>query len=324
MVSSDIHTRWLAFVVVAELIFGARSTLLAQKTARTPDGRPDLQGMWLNNTATPLQREKDFAEKAFFTEDEALDYETHYLMDRAVAINVGKPFELEVGADLDALDWGHVLPNRRTSLVVDPADGRVPALTPDAQRLLIERTEHLNAHYAENPEDFRNGERCLTMIGGAAAGAPMLPAFYNNNVQIVQSADYVMIESEMIHDARVIPLDGRAHLPATIRQWKGDSIGHWEGDTLVVDTTNFTDKTSFRGSSAMLHVVERFALSDANMLSYQFTIDDPASFVRSWSAEMMMWKTDRPMFEYACHEANYSMTNVLRGARFEEKARQGR
>jgi hypothetical protein len=280
--------------------------------------------MWLNNTATPLQREKDFAEKAFFTEDEALEYETHYLMDRAVAINAGKPFELEVGADLDAFDWGHVLPNRRTSLVVDPADGRVPALTPDAQRLLIERTEHLNAHYAENPEDLRNGERCLTMIGGAAAAPPMLPAFYNNNVQIVQTADYVMIESEMIHDARVIPLDGRPHLPAAIRQWKGDSIGHWEGDTLVVDTTNFTDQTSLRGSSAMLHVVERFALSDANMLSYQFTIDDPASFVSSWSAEMIMWKTDRPMFEYACHEANYSMTNVLRGARFEEKARQGR
>ena len=318
---TSLHTRWLAFVVVAALIFVAPSTLMAQTTARTPDGRPDLQGMWLNNTATPLQREKDFAEKAFFTEDEALDYETHYLLDRAAAINAGNPFELEVGADVDTFDWGHVLPNRRTSLVVDPADGRVPALTPDAQRLLIERTEHLKAHYAQNPEDLRNGERCLTMIGGTAAGAPMLPAFYNNTVQIVQTANYVMIESEMIHDARVIPLDGRAHLSAAIRQWKGDSVGHWEGDTLVVDTTNFTDQTSFRGSSRMLHVVERFTLSDANMLSYQFTIDDLTSFVRSWSAEMMMWKTDRQMFEYACHEANYSMTDVLRGARFEEKGR---
>ena len=287
----------------------------------TAEGHPDLQGMWLNNTATPLQREKDFADKAFFTEEEALDYEKHYLWDRAAVVNAGKPFELEVGADVDAFDWGHVLPNRRTSLVVDPADGKVPALTPDAQRLLTERTEHLNAHYAENPEDLRNGERCLTMVAGSAAGAPMLPAFYNNHVQIVQTADYVMIESEMIHDARVIPLDGRPHLPAAIRQWKGDSIGRWEGDTLVVDTTNFTDRTMFRGSGTMLHVVERFTLSGADMLTYQFTIDDPASFVRSWSAELVVSKTDGRMFEYSCHEANYSMTNVLRGARFAEKNR---
>ena len=321
MDASKIHARLLALVVVAELIFVGRSTLLAQKTARTPDGRPDLQGMWLNNTATPLQREKDFADKAFFTEDEARDYETHYLMDRAAAINAGKPFELEVGADVDAFDWGHVLPNRRTSLVVDPADGRVPALTPDAQRLLVERAAYLTAHYAENPEDLRNGERCLTMISGNAAGAPMLPAFYNNNVQIVQTSDYVMIESEMIHDARVIPLDRRRHLPAAIRQWKGDSIGRWEGETLVVDTTNFTDRTSWRGSGSMLHVVERFTLSDANTLGYSFTIDDPASFIRPWSAEMVMSKTEGRMFEYACHEANYSMTNVLRGARFAEKNR---
>jgi hypothetical protein len=266
--------------------------------------------MWLNNTATPLEREKDFADKAFFTKDEALDYETHYLLDRAAAVNAGKPFELEVGADLDAFDWGHVLPNRRTSLIVDPTDGRVPARTSDAQRLMIERPEHLNAHYAENPEDLRTGERCLTMIGGSAAGAPMLPAIYNNNVQIVQTAHYVMIESEMIHDARVIPLDGRPHLPAAIRQWKGDSIGRWEGDTLVVDTTNFTEKTTLRGSGSRLHVIERFALSGPDALDYRFTIDDPAAFTRPWSGESVMSRTGTQMFEYACHEANYSMFNA--------------
>lgn len=287
-----------------------------EKVALTAHGHPDLQGMWLNNTATPLQREKEFADKPFFTEEEALDYETHYLLDRAATINAGKPFELEVGADVDAFDWGHVLPNRRTSLVVDPGDGKIPALTPAAQRLLTQRTEHLVAHYAENPEDLRNGERCLTMVGGSAAGAPLVPALYNNIVQIVQTSDYVMIETEMIHDARVIPLDGRPHLPAAIRQWKGDSIGHWDGATLVVDTTNFTDQTSFRGSGSLLHVIERFALSDADTLTYRFTIDDPASFVRPWSAETMMRRTAEPMFEYACHEANYSMTNILRGARF--------
>jgi hypothetical protein len=321
MVTSKSHARFLAFVVVVELIFVGRSTLFAQTTARTPNGRPDLQGMWLNNTATPLERRKDFADKEFFTEDEVRAFEKHYLLDRAAVINAGKPFELEVGADEDVFDWGHVLPNRRTSLVVHPADGRLPALTPEAQQLLVERTAHLNLHYAENPEDLRNGERCLGMISGNAAGAPMLPAFYNNNVQIVQTADYVMIESEMIHDARMIFLDGRPHLPAAIRQWKGDSIGHWEGDTLVVDTTNFTDQTSWRGSGSMLHVVERFTLSDAHTLGYQFTIDDPASFVSAWSAEMAMSKTEGRMFEYACHEANYSMTNVLRGARFAEKDR---
>ena len=312
----------LAFVTTtAALIFILVSPgLTAQSTARTADGRPDLQGIWLNNTATPLERLKDFADKAFFTEDEAREYEKHYLLDRAAAVNIDNPFELEVGADIDIFDSGHVLVNRRTSLIVDPTDGKIPALTPDARRLLMGRAQHLKAHYAENPEDLPNGERCL-MIAGSAAGPPMLPVFYNNNIQIVQTRDYVMILNEMIHDARVISLSRQAHLPAAIRQWKGDSIGRWEGDTLVVDTTNFTDKTTLRGSGSMLHVVERFVRSKVDTLTYQFTIDDPASFVRPWSAESAMAKTDGPIFEYACHEANYSMTNVLRGARFAEKGR---
>jgi hypothetical protein len=149
----------------------------------------------------------------------------------------------------------------------------------------------------------------------------MLPVYYNNNIRIVQTEHYVMILSEMIHDARVISLDRRAHLPATIRQWKGDSIGHWAGDTLIVDTTNFTDKTTLRGSGGELHVVERFTLREANTLTYTFTIDDLASFVHRWSAESAMSKTDGPMFEYACHEANYSMTDVLKGARYGERDR---
>jgi hypothetical protein len=319
---SQRDARVLAFVTTAAaLIFIVASPrLTAQSTARTAAGRPDLQGIWLNNTATPLERLKDFADKAVFTEDEVREYEKHYLLDRAAATNIDNPFELEVGADIDVFEWGHVLPNRRTSLIVDPPDGKVPALTAEARRLLTDRAQHLKAHYAENPEDLPNGERCL-MIAGSVAGPPMLPFIYNNNIQIVQTRDYVMILTEMIHDARVIALNRHTHLPATIRQWKGDSIGRWEGDTLVVDTTNFTDKTTLRGSGNMLHVVERFSRSEVDTLTYQFTIDDPASFVRPWSAESAMAKTAGPIFEYACHEANYSMTNALRGARFAEKGR---
>jgi hypothetical protein len=306
-------------VITAAVIFVAGQALSGESKARTPDRRPDLQGMWLNDTATPLERPNAFAGKASFSADEAREYEKRYLLDGTLAISRDKAFELDAAGDLDTYEPGHVLPGGRTSLITDPADGRVPALTPEAQRLLIERTQHLDQHYAENPEDLSNADRCLVI--GHAAVPPMLPVFYNNAVQIVQTGDYVMILSEMIHDARVIPLDGRAHLPPTIRQWKGDSIGHWEGETLVVDTTNFSDGTTLRGSGTMLHVIERFALRPPDTLTYQFTIDDPASFVRSWSAEGMMSRTHAPMFDYACHEANYSMVDVLRGARFAEKAR---
>ena len=239
-------------------------------------------------------------------------------MDRAIAISIDNPFELEVAADVDVFEPGHVLPSRRTSLVVDPADGKIPALTREAQKTFAEKTEHLKRHYAENPEDLRIGERCL-MIGGNVAGPPMLPAFYNNNLQIVQTHDYVMIANEMIHEARIIRLDRREHLPATIRLWKGDGIGRWEGDTLVVDTTNFSDQTTLRGSGSQLHVVERFSLDSPDTLRYRF--DDrrpgvcPVVVGRECDGE-----NRRSMFEVdACHEANYSMTTVLKGARFSEQ-----
>ena len=240
-----------------------------------------------------------------------------YQLDRTIAISRNKTFELDAAGDLDTYEPGQVLPGGRTSLITDPPDGKVPALTPQGQRLLAERTEHLDRHYAENPEDLPNAERCLVI--GSAAVPPLMPAFYNNTLQIVQTRDYVMILSEMIHDVRVIALDGRAHLPPEIRKWTGDSIGHWEGDTLVVDTTNLTTKTTLRGSGSSMHIIERFTVGPAGTLTYQFTIDDPATFVRSWSAESVMSRTDGMMFEYACHEANYSMSNVLRGARFAEK-----
>ena len=319
MGSSQNRFTFLAVAVIAAVVtVMAGPSLSAQSLARTPEGRPDLQGMWLNNTATPLERPEGFADKAFFTDDEAREYEKHYMLDLAVAFarSIDSPFELEVCTDIDVVEPGHVLPNRRTSLIIDPTNGQVPALIPERQRLLTDRSQYRKAHYGENPEDLPNSERCLFM---GSTGPPMLPDIYNNNVQIVQTGDYVMILREMIHDARVIPLEGRAHLPVNIRQWKGNSVGRWEGDTLVVDTTNFTEKTTLNGSGSMLHVIERFTLSDPDTLTYRFTIDDPASFVRSWSGESVMSRTDNLMFEFACHEGNYSMFNVLRGARVAER-----
>jgi hypothetical protein len=308
-----------AGLMLAALVAAAGSSVVAQHTLRTPDGRPDLQGTWLNNTATPLERPKGFTDKPFFTEQEAREYERHYLLDRTVAISPEDPFELNLGADLDTYEPGHVLPDRRTALITDPPDGKVPSLTPEARSRAAARAAHFKAHRAENPEDLLNADRCLEI--GNASVPPMLPVFYNNGVQIVQTPDYVMILSEMIHDARIVPLRGRSHLPPTIRQWKGDSVGRWEGDTLVVDTTNFTDKTTLRGSGPGLHVTERFRLSDRDTLDYRFTVDDPASFVRSWAGESLMTRTGQPVYEYACHEANYSMLDELRGARFAERNR---
>jgi len=310
----SLRWHWCAAILLMLL----SGTLASAQTLKTPDGHPDLQGMWLNDTATPLERLKDWADKATLTDAEAREYEKRYQLDRTVALSRDTPeFELDVAGDLDTYVPGRLLPGNRTSLITDPADGRVPALTAEAQRRLSTQAERQNGHYAEGPENFTFAERCL--IVGNTSIPPMMPAFYNNTVQIVQTRDYVMILSEMIHDLRIIPLNRRSHLPSGIGQWKGDSIGRWDGETLIVDTTNFSGKTTLRGSGARLHVVERFTLSNANTLKYQFTIDDPSSFARPWSGESQMTRTKDRMFEYACHEANQSLTNTLRGARFSEK-----
>ena len=169
----------------------------------------------------------------------------------------------------------------------------------------------------DGPEFRPLAERCILW---ATAGPPMMPSFYNNNYQIVQNKDYVMILVEMIHDARIIPLDNRPHLPGEVRQWLGNAVGHWEGDTLVVETTNFTDKTSFQNSSKDMKLIERFTRTDPDTLMYEFTVDDPSTYVRPWTTQIPMSKTEGPIWEYACHEGNYAMTNVLSGARAEETA----
>ena len=284
---------------------------------RTPDGQPDLQGNWTNATITPFERPAELAGKQVFTEQEVVDYEKSVLQ-RNNADRRDGGAEADVGRAYND-SWydrgSRVAPTRRTSLVVDPPDGKIPAFTPEGQKKADARAEVKRIHGpADTWEDRSLWERCITR------GVPMVPGPYNNNYQIVQTPGHVAILHEMIHDARVIPLDGRPHLPANVRQWMGDSRGHWEGNTLVVDTTNFTDKTNFRGSGENLHLIERFTRTDRDTILYEFTVDDPATFTKPWTAQAPLVKTEDAIFEYACHEGNYGMLGILAGARAEEKA----
>ena len=286
--------------------------------ARTPDGQPDIQGVWGFATITPLERPRDLAGKEFFTDKEAADYEKRFL-DTNNRDRRDGPADADVGRAYNDFWWdsgSHIVPTRRTSLIVDPPDGKLPALTQEGQKKAAARAEARRLHPYDGPEDRPLQERCLVWT---TAGPPIMPSAYNNNIRIVQGAGYVAILNEMIHDARVIPLDGHPHLPQTVRLWMGDSRGHWDGNTLVVDTTNFTDKTNFRGADDKLHLIERFSRTADNRLMYQFTVDDETAFTRSWTAEIPMTRSGDPMFEYACHEGNYSLMNVLAGARAAEK-----
>jgi len=265
-----------------------------------------------------VERPKAFAGKEFFTAQEAAEF-TRVTLERSNRDKRGATPQEDVnGAYNEAwFDRGSKLyPNLRTSIVVDPADGRVPPLIRTAREAAAARAD-AQARRPEGPEDFGLPIRCLLW---PAAGPPMMPGPYNNNYEIVQTRDSFGIDVEMIHDMRIIPLDGRPHLPPSIRQWMGDPVGHWEGDTLVVDTTNFSDKTHFRGADQNLHLIERFKLLDANTIEYRFTVDNPTAFVRQWTGEIIMSRTPGPLYEYACHEGNYSLVDMLRGARSEEKS----
>jgi hypothetical protein len=289
---------------------------------RAPDGHPDFQGTWTNATLTPLERPVEFAGKLTLTNAEAAAYEKQRIaannMDRrdgGAEADLARAYNeafYDRGSQLVKVDGSW-----RTSLVVDPADGRIPPYTPEARKRLDEARSEARRHPADRPEDRSPQERC---IFSARAGPPMLAAAYNNNYQIVQTPAYVMIFVEEIHDVRTIPLDGRPHLPSNVRQWTGDSTGHWEGDTLVVDTTNFTNKTKFRGTGENLHVIERFTRISPDAILYKFTIDDPSTFTRTWTAESTFVAVSDKIYEYACHEGNYAMADMLRGARLEEKA----
>jgi hypothetical protein len=278
---------------------------------------PDFQGIWTNKTLTPLERPRDLGGKPFFTKEEAAAFEQRIARESDRDRRDGTA-ETDVARAYNEFwfDRGtKAVPTLRTSLVIDPPDGRIPPLSAASQKEEAARAE-LMKHPPNGPEDRLLRERCML---GDNAGPPMIPTVYNNNFQIFQTTQNVTILSEMIHDFRIIPLDGRPHLPPSVRQWLGDSRGHWEGDTLVVDTTNFTGRTRFRGADENLHLTERFRRVSPDMILYSFTVDDPTAFARPWSAEIPMTRVDEPIFEYACHEGNRGMMNLLSGARAEEQ-----
>src|SRR5437879_2821274 len=294
---------------------------------RTADGQPDLQGVWTNNTVTPLERPKELAGKEFYTEaelqalakrererlvkieDEGQPPSNHSGVEGAPADDVHYDFS-QFGLDRGQakLAW-----NRRTSIIVGP-DGKIPPLTPEARARLAEIRAKAKGHEFDGPENLTLGARCLARPNVA----PLLPTAYNSNLQIVQGRGYVAIETEEIHDVRMIPTDGRPHIPNTIRQWYGDSVGHWEGNTLVIDTTNFTDLSPFRGSQN-LHMIERLTRADEDTIPSQSPREAPGMWTKPWSGELPITKIGGQLYEYACHEANYPLANTLRGARVAEE-----
>ncbi|HZP49068.1 MAG TPA: hypothetical protein VFB07_11060 [Vicinamibacterales bacterium] len=283
-----------------------------------------LDGTWNFSTVTPLERPAEFAGRATMTDAEARAYAARVVDQRNVDRRPESRDADVAAAYNDAwYDRGvgvaTVRGRHQTSLIVDPPDGRLPAQTPDAMQKAAARAAERRQHPADGPEDRSLGERCLSFN----AGPPMMTGPYNNYVQIFQRENELVIFNEMIHDARVVPIDRtpQAHAPAAIRRWQGDSRAHWEGATLVVDTTNFTDKTSFRGTDEQLHLVERFTRIDAGTLLYEFTVDDPSAFTRPWTVSLPMTRSDDRVYEYACHEGNYALANILSGARDEERRR---
>jgi hypothetical protein len=318
-------------IALAILLTAAAANLSAQKTkwtvSRTVDGQPDLQGTWANNVVTPLERPVELAGKPTLTDAEVAMLRTRSARlfsgdgdaafgDQLFGALLTNPDKF-VSTDGRTGDYNQFwLPDRvfdnRTSLITDPPDGRVPALVPAAQRrITVEAT--LRPAVPAGPEDRSVTERCITF------GIPRTQAAYMSYYDIVQSRDAVVLRMETIHDARVIRLDGPPHPGAKVRNWLGDSRGHWEGDTLVVDTTNFSPKSNFRGSHENLHLVERFTRVSSDRLEYAFTVSDDTTWSRPWSAMIPLLRSKAPMYEYACHEGNLGLAGILSGARAEER-----
>jgi len=306
------------FIALAAVLLAG--TLAAQKYTppRTPDGQPDLQGVWTNVTITPLERPANLVGKQFFTPAEARQYEKDTVdRNNADRRDGGAQADLNRAYNDAWYDRGtKVVETLRTSLVIDPPDGRIPRKDQGAPAVPAGF-----GRPPEGPEDRSLPERCILW---PTAGPPMMPSFYNNNYQIVQAPGYVTILVEMIHDARIIHIDSRPHVDSKIRAWLGDSRGHWEGNTLVVETTNFNDKTRFQRSSQNMKLVERFTRTAPDTVMYEFTVDDPSTFTKPWTAQIPMKKTDGPIIEYACNEGNYAMEGMLAGARADEKKAAGR
>ena len=296
--------------------------------ARTPDGQPDLQGFWTNATFTPLERPAELGTKEFFTEAEAVSWER----DRLARENSQAKDDIHYDNSLwQTENWGRVS-NRRTSLVFDPPNGRLPALSEQGQkRAAVEAQKAKRRTAAESAQDRTLAERC---IAWGNEGPPMIGSTYNANLHIVQAPGVFTIRHEIIHGMRIIPVNGTPHAPSGIRNLGGDSRGRWEGETLVVDSTNFNDQTNFRGppantrqdifSSRDMHVTERFTRVDAETIVYRFTVEDSSTWTKPWSGELLMKRTEGPIYEYACHEGNYGLANILAGARMAEKMAAGK
>ena len=306
---------------------------------RTPDGQPDLQGVWANNAATPLERPEIFEGRTELTEEEAATIErrAHEILNSRGDVQIGEVFgellfRLAAGEDLPPVTDPIVgnyntfwLADRdfdnRTSLIVDPPDGRIPPLTPEGQQRAQARPKLFGGSRPAGPGEFPTGPEDLTVsVRCISYGAPRLGANYNSYFQILQTPSSVAILQELIHDARIIPLDGRPHLNDGIRQWHGDSRGHWEGDTLVVETTNYSPKTSHGGANEHLTVTERFTRVGPDTIRYEATFEDPTTWTAPWTAMIPLKRSDGAVFEYGCHEGNYSMENILAGARVQEAA----
>jgi hypothetical protein len=313
-----------------------RTAVTAQthKLLRTPDGHPDFQGVWANNTVTPLQRPTQWEAKASLTDADVSDLQKFaaqivendgdaqfgdgFIL--AVLNRIANPKSYDPGTGnynqfwLVERDWH----DRRTSLIVDPPTGKLPPLTPEGQKRRAAEIEHRKTHAFEDPEVFPLGERCVNF------GIPRLQAGYNSYLQIVQSPGYVTIVNEMAHDARIIPLDGRPHLPDHVRVWNGDSRGHWEGDTLVIETTNFSPKSDFMGSHENLRLTEKLTRTSPEILNYEFTVHDPTMWTAPWTAMIPLKHKNEAMYEYACHEGNQAIPNMLQGHRFQEREAAGK
>ena len=329
--------RFLACAALASALFAQTPApkAPAKKAWTAPiasDGHPDLQGVWTNATITRMQRPPEFNGKLNLTDAEAKAYEAKDA-DAAeekpgkdgVSLG-GQVFSgANAGYNVLFIDRGNELARvdgmKRSSLIVDPADGKVPPPAADRQAGGRGRGGRGGGGGGGQYDSVKNrpmSERCLVGFG-STSGPPMLPVLYNNNYQIVQTKDTVMILVEMVHDVRVIRMNAE-HDPPEMKKWLGDSVGHWEGDTLVVDTTNFTNKTRFQGTGENLHVIERFRRVDPSTVLYRVTIDDPSVFSKQWTMEYPFVATDAPVYEYACHEGNYAMTDILGGARKTEAA----
>ena len=295
--------------------------VIAQTALRTPWGDPDLQGTWTNTTTTPMERPSELADREVLTDEERAEFDAEAIRNADRPPPPGSTgaynnFWFERGVRTDQTSW-----------VIDPPNGTLPLITPkEEQRIIDLALVRDSSSYPTTWEDVNIYERCITR------GMPgtMMPGFYNHNYLILQTPGYVVLRTEMIHDTRVIPVDGREHIDSSIRQWLGDSRGHWEGETLVVETTNLTDKVFERrfsntvyGTGEHMYLVERFTRVDADTIDYQFTVTDPTIFRRPWTAATPMAALDGPIFEYACHEGNYAMVNMLSGARAKEQAAAG-